>query len=158
MLVYDVVGDRWSTAPGPPTRREHLGGAGYGGRIYTVGGRTAGPDTNLGAFEAYDPATGHWNRLPDLPTRRGGLAATATCSGQIVAIGGEETATFAQAESFDVATGRWQSLPPLPTPRHGLGVVTVGTTVYTLAGGPHPGLHVADSTEAIDLAALGPCR
>lgn len=27
MLVYDTRADRWSSAPGPPTRREHLGGA-----------------------------------------------------------------------------------------------------------------------------------
>src|SRR6266550_7980112 len=42
MLVYDVTGDRWTTAPGPPTRREHLGGAAFDGQVYTVGGRAAG--------------------------------------------------------------------------------------------------------------------
>jgi len=26
MLVYDLAADRWSTASGPPTPREHLGG------------------------------------------------------------------------------------------------------------------------------------
>jgi non-specific serine/threonine protein kinase len=157
MLVYDVTADHWSTADGPPTAREHLGGAGYGGRLYTVGGRTGGLDTNLGAFEAFDPRTGRWSRLPDLPTPRGGLAATATCSGQVVAVGGEAAATFAQAEAYDVATGKWRALPPMPTARHGLGVVAAGTTVYTFAGGPQPGLHVADSAESVDLAALGAC-
>jgi hypothetical protein len=157
MLVYDVAADRWSTAPGPPTPREHLGGAGYGGLVYTVGGRKGGLDTNLGAFEAYDPATGRWAKLPDLPTRRGGLAAAATCAGHIVAVGGEGKATFAEAEVYDVSAGDWRALPPMPTPRHGLGVVARDTTVYTFAGGPRPGLHVADSTEAIDLARLGVC-
>jgi hypothetical protein len=156
MLVYDVAADRWSTAPGPPTPREHLGGAGFGGKVYTVGGR-AGGQGNFGAFEVFDPATGQWAKLPDLPTRRGGLSAAATCSGRIVAVGGEAEATFAEAEAFDVRTGGWQALPPLPTPRHGLGVVTLGTTLYTFAGGPRPGLHVADTTEAIDLATLGSC-
>ena len=42
MLVYDAATDRWSTAPGPPTPREHLGGAGFAGLVYTVGGRVAG--------------------------------------------------------------------------------------------------------------------
>jgi Kelch motif len=156
MLVYDPAADRWSTAPGPPTPREHLGGAGFGGLVYTVGGRAEGVG-NLGAFEAYDPGTRQWQRLPDLPTRRGGLAATATCSGNIVAIGGEAAETFAEVESYDVPAGVWRRLPDLPTPRHGLGVVAIGTIVYTLSGGPHPGVHVASATEALDLAELGPC-
>jgi hypothetical protein len=156
MLVYDTSTDRWTTAPGPPTRREHLGGAGFDGLVYTVGGRTGGLDSNLGAFEAYDPRSRQWTRLPDLPTPRGGLAATATCAGLVVAIGGEARATFSQAEAFDIRTGAWKALPPLPTPRHGLGVVAIRNTIYTLAGGPEPGLHVADTTEAIE--AGGVCQ
>jgi N-acetylneuraminic acid mutarotase len=155
MLVYDVPADRWSTAPGPPTAREHLGGAGWDGRLYTVGGRTATAGL-LGAFEAYDPIAGRWERLPDLPTARGGLAATAAC-GRVVAVGGEARETFEEAEAYDISAGTWAALPALPTPRHGLGVVTVGSTVYTLSGGPRPGLHVACSTEAIDLGPLGGC-
>ncbi|BCB80803.1 hypothetical protein Pflav_072130 [Phytohabitans flavus] len=75
----------------------------------------------------------------------------------MVAVGGEADATFEEAEAFDVKAGTWSSLPPMLTPRHGLGVVAMGTTLYTFAGGPKPGLHVADSTESIDLAPLGPC-
>jgi len=153
MFVYDLAGDRWSTAPGPPTRREHLGGAGFGGLVYTVGGRAGGQSAILGAFEAYDPRTRVWTRLPDLPTPRGGLAAAATCSGLVVAVGGEARAAFEEAEAFDTRSGTWSSLPPMPTPRHGLGVVAVGATLYTLAGGPRPGLHVSAATEAIDLGA-----
>jgi non-specific serine/threonine protein kinase len=122
-----------------------------------VGGRAGGLSGNLAAFEVFDPAAGTWSTLPDLPTRRGGLAAAATCNGQVVAIGGEAEATFAEVEAFDVGTGQWRMLPDLPTPRHGLGVVAIGATLYTLEGGPQPGLHVAGSTEAIDLTALGTC-
>jgi N-acetylneuraminic acid mutarotase len=150
-LVYDPAADRWSTAAGMPTRREHLGGAGYNGKVYTVGGRTGAG--NLGAVEAYDPGTGAWQVLPDLPTPRGGLAAAATCDGRIVAVGGENPGTFKEVEAFDVRAGTWASLAPLPTPRHGLGVVTVGPTLYVIQGGPRPGLHVSPATEAIDLGA-----
>jgi len=155
MLVFDLPTNRWSTAAGPPTPREHLGGAGFGGRVYTVGGRAAGRG-NFTAAEAYEPATGRWTRLPDLPTRRGGLAAAATGNGFVVAVGGEADATFEEAEAFDVRAGTWSSLPPLPTPRHGLGVVAVGTVLYTLAGGPRPGLHVSGAAESIDLAPVRP--
>jgi non-specific serine/threonine protein kinase len=155
MLVYAVAADRWSTGPGPPTPREHLGGAAFDGRIYVVGGRSGGLDGNLAAFESFDPVTGQWSRLPDLPTRRGGLAAAATWPGEVVAVGGEAEATFAEVEAFDVRSGRWRALPPLPTPRHGLGVVAIGTMLYTLAGGPRPGLFVSDAAEAIDLRVPG---
>ncbi len=158
MLRYDTATDEWSTVPGPPTPREHLGGAAFDGRVYTVGGRTGGLSGNLAAFEVFDTRTGSWSRLPDLPTRRGGLAAAATCSGLIVAVGGEAAETFAEVEAYDVGTGDWRTLPHLPTPRHGLGVVAIGTVVYTLSGGPHPGLHVADATEVLDTTALRPCR
>lgn len=155
MMVYDAANDRWTTAPGPPTRREHLGGAASGGRVYTVGGRTGAG--NLTAFEAYDPGPKQWTKLPDLPTARGGLAGAATCTGHVVAVGGEIPATFAEAEAFAVRDGRWLALPKMPTARHGLGAVVVGTTLYTLAGGPQPGLHVTNAVEAIDLAGLGAC-
>ncbi|MGH8774505.1 MAG: Kelch repeat-containing protein [Jiangellaceae bacterium] len=165
MLVYDAAADDWSTAPGPPTPREHLGGAGSGGLVYTVGGRRPSdrePYENQGAFEMYDPATGQWSALADLPTPRGGLSAAATCSGHIVAVGGENledggASTFAEVEAFDPGAGTWQALPPMPIRRHGLGVATVDTVLYTLAGGPNAGLTVSDITEAIDLAALGTC-
>jgi hypothetical protein len=157
MLTYDSTARWWSVAPGPTTAREHLAGAAFADRVYTIGGRTAARG-NLAAVEAYDTATGRWATLPDLPTPRGGLSGAAVCSGHVIAVGGEAQATFPQVESYDVAAGAWRSLPPLRTPRHGLGVVTVGRTLYTLSGGPQPGLHVSDATEALDLSPLGPCR
>ncbi|GAA2626995.1 kelch repeat-containing protein [Dactylosporangium fulvum] len=156
MLVYDTRAGTWRTAPGPPTKREHLGGAAAGGLLWTVAGRTAAGG-NLAAVESYDPATGTWTKRPDLPTARGGLAAAATCHGWVVAVGGEGQHTFPEVEAFDPATGSWHALPPMPNPRHGLGVVTVGPVLYTLPGGPQPGLHVAPTTESIDLSPLGPC-
>jgi Kelch motif len=155
MLVYDPAADRWTTAVGPPTKREHLGGAAAKGLVYTVGGRTSAG--NLSAVESFDPATGRWTSRPDLPTPRGGLAAAATCTGAVVAVGGEAAKTFPEAELFDPGRDIWQALPPMPSPRHGLGVVTVGSRLFTLLGGPQPGLHVAATTEVIDLASLGAC-
>jgi Kelch motif len=151
-LVYDPAADRWTAAPGLPTRREHLGAAAAGGRVVVVGGRVGGLAGNLDAAEAYDPAARRWAALPPMPTPRGGLAATATAEGLVVAVGGEAAATFPEVEALDPRTGRWRSLPPLPTPRHGLGVVAVGRVVYVLAGGPRPGLHASAANEAIDLA------
>ena len=119
--------------------------------MYVVGGRVGGVGNNLATAEVFDPGGGRWASVAELPTPRGGLAATATAGGQVVAVGGEAAATFSEAEAFDPDSGRWRSLPPLPTPRHGLGVVAVGEVVYVLAGGPRPGLHTSAANEAIDL-------
>jgi N-acetylneuraminic acid mutarotase len=138
-LVYDIARRSWSRVPGP-TMREHLGVAALNGRIYAVGGRLAGADTNLDLFEVYAPGARRWRRLPRIPGRRGGTAATGT-GRLIVSAGGETpTQTIRAVFAYDTKTRRWRSLPNLPTPRHGLGVVAVGGRVFVVAGGRRPGL------------------
>ncbi|HEX2178389.1 MAG TPA: kelch repeat-containing protein [Actinomycetota bacterium] len=148
MLVYDNAAGTWSQATGVPTPREHLGVATDGRRLFAAGGRPP----NTSRFEAFDPGTARWERLADMPTARGGLAATRTSNGLIVAAGGEADETFPEVEAFDVGEDRWVRLPGLPTPRHGLGVVAVGNTVYVLAGGPRPGFAFSGANEALDLS------
>jgi N-acetylneuraminic acid mutarotase len=147
-LVFDIAGRRWSTEDGVPTPREHLGVATDGSRLFVVGGRP--PNTDV--LEAFDPATGKWERLAGMPTARGGLAAAGTANGLIVAAGGEADETFPEVEAYDVDEDRWLRLPDLPTPRHGLGVVAVGNTVYVVAGGPQPGFAFSGANEALDLS------
>ena len=150
MLVLDLATGRWSLAPGP-TPREHLAVTAAAGQVYALGGRRAGYDTNLRAFESYSPADRVWHRLPALPSARGGTGA-AVAGGTIVSVGGEEPAgSIASVYGYDLARGVWHRLPGLPTPRHGLGVAAVGTRVYAVGGGPEPGLTVSDANEVLDL-------
>ena len=154
-LVLDLATGRWSSARGP-TAREHLAAVAADGRVYALGGRSAGYDTNTRAFEVYDPRTRRWRALPRLPSARGGTGA-AVVAGRIVSVGGEApSGTIATVYAFDLGERRWRRLADLPTPRHGLGVVAIRNTIYALAGGPEPGLHVADTTEAIE--AGGVCQ
>jgi N-acetylneuraminic acid mutarotase len=147
-MVFDIAEASWSTAEGVPTQREHLGVATDGRKLYVVGGRP--PNTDV--LEAFDPVAGEWERLPDMPTARGGLAAAGTDDGLIVAAGGEADATFPEVEAYNVREDRWVILEDLPTPRHGLGVVAVGNTVYVVAGGPQPGFAFSGANEALDLS------
>jgi non-specific serine/threonine protein kinase len=128
--------------------------AAHGNLVYAVGGRTGGIGSNLATAEVFDPATGAWRRLSEMPSARGGIAATATENGFIVAPGGEADRAFDAVEAFDVETGRWLVLPVMPTPRHGLGVAAVGNVVHVIAGGPNPGLAFSAANEALDLAPL----
>jgi N-acetylneuraminic acid mutarotase len=149
-FVLDFTTRRWRRTAAP-TPREHLAVTVAAGRIYAVGGRTHGYDTNVATFEVWSPGAKRWTRLAPLPSARGGTGATAA-AGSIVSVGGEApSGTIPSVYAYSLARRRWGRLPDLPTPRHGLGVVAVGTRVYAIAGGPSPGLTVSDANEHIDL-------
>jgi N-acetylneuraminic acid mutarotase len=149
MLVLDLANLRWTTLAGP-TPREHLAVTATRGRIYALGGRTAGYDTNVTTFEEYLPGRG-WRLLPAVPEPRGGTG-TAVAGGLLVSVGGEEPAgTIATVFGFDLALGRWRRLPDLSTPRHGAGVVAVGKRVYAIGGGVRPGFGASAANEFLQL-------
>ena len=149
-FALDLGARRWRAIPAP-ARREHLAVTASGGKIYALGGRTHGYDTNVATFEVWAPGAKRWRRLPPVPGRRGGTGAAAV-AGSIVSIGGEAPpGTIASVYAYNLTSGRWRRLPDLPTPRHGLGVVALGTRVYAIAGGPSPGLTVSSSNEYLDL-------
>ena len=147
-LVLHLPTLRWRTVTGPRPR-EHLAATALRGRVYAVGGRLAAYDTNLSTVEAYDPRSGRWQRLPDLPDPRGGTGAAAI-AGRIVSVGGESPAgTNRTVWALRPGAGAWTALPDLPTPRHGLGVVGLGGRVWAIAGGPEPGLTVSGVVESL---------
>jgi N-acetylneuraminic acid mutarotase len=149
-LVYDIARGRWSSIPGP-TPREHLGVTSLGGRIYAVGGRLAGADTNLRLLEVYVPRAKRWRRLKPVPGRRGGTG-IAGIGRWLISVGGETpTVTIRTVYRYDVRRGRWSRLPNLPTPRHGLGVVAFGRKVYVIGGGTRPGLAVSSANESLPI-------
>ncbi len=139
----------WKRIPGP-SPREHLAAAASRDRVYAVGGRAAGIDSNTTDFQVYDSGARRWQRLTPLPGARGGTGAAAI-GGRIVSVGGEETAgTIASVYAYSVDTKRWSRLADLPTPRHGLGVVAAGNRVWAIAGGPVPGLTVSGAIESLE--------
>jgi len=134
--VFD--GQSWKDAADLPTPREHLAAVSDGFYVYTVGGRFLSADKNSAAFERFDPQSGQWTKLVDMPTPRGSYGAT-FIDGRIVALGGEEpTRVLATAEMYDIAEAKWISLPPMPTGRHGEVVAAVGNTVYCIGGANRP--------------------
>ncbi|PRC45765.1 protein kinase, partial [Mycobacterium sp. ITM-2017-0098] len=79
--VFD--GESWTSAADMPTPREHLAAVSDGVYVYTVGGRVLSADENSAAFERFDPESGNWEKLPDMPTPRGSYGA-ALVDGRIV--------------------------------------------------------------------------
>jgi N-acetylneuraminic acid mutarotase len=134
--VFD--GSSWHDAANMPTPREHLAAVSDGTYVYAVGGRFLSSDKNSAAFERFDPQSGTWTKLVDMPTPRGSYGA-AFIDGRILAVGGEEpTRVLGVAEMYDIADQTWTVLPPMPTPRHAEAVATVGNTVYCIGGANRP--------------------
>ncbi len=149
MLALDLRRERWRELLGP-TPREHLGVAALAGRLYAVGGRTAGFDTNTRLAESWTPG-GRWRRIAPVPDARGGTALAAV-RGTLVSAGGEApSGTIASVYRYRPSTGRWARLADLTTPRHGLAVVGVVGTLYVIGGGPRPGLTVSDANESLQV-------
>ncbi|WP_319434766.1 protein kinase domain-containing protein [Mycobacterium sp. RTGN5] len=149
--VFD--GQSWKDVADLPTPREHLAAVSDGTYVYTVGGRFLSADKNSAAFERFDPKSGQWTKLVDMPTPRGSYGAT-LIDGRIVAVGGEEpTQVLGTAEMYDIAEGKWISLTPMPTARHGEAVAAVGDTVYVIGGANRPTHEGAVATvEALDFS------
>ncbi len=147
--VFD--GQSWTQAADLPTPREHLAAVSDGVYVYTVGGRNLSADENMSAFERFDPESGNWENLPDMPTPRGSYGA-GFIDGRIVAVGGEEpTRVLATVEMYDIANRKWSTLAPINTPVHGQVVAAVGSTLYCIGGADRPTHESAVATvEALD--------
>lgn len=134
--VFD--GDSWTEAADLPTPREHLAAVSDGVYVYAVGGRFLSADENSAAFDRFDPASGNWETLPDMPTPRGSFGA-AFVDGRIVVAGGEEpTRVLPTVEMYDIANRTWSTQAPINTPVHGEVVAAVGSTVYVIGGADRP--------------------
>jgi len=86
---YDPATDRWLAMNKMPTPRSGVGWAVHQGRIYVLGGevRDYHMDAIFRDFEAFDPATNQWFRLPPMPTARHGVN-VAALGNRLHAIGG----------------------------------------------------------------------
>ena len=134
--IFD--GNEWTEAGDMPTPREHMAAVSDGTYVYALGGRFLSADKNSAAFDRFDPASGTWETLVDMPTPRGSYGA-AYIDGRIVAVGGEDpTQVLAAAEMYDIAEKKWIKLAPLPTARHASAVAAVGNTVYVIGGANRP--------------------
>ncbi len=143
--AYNTTTQEWERLEHAPTAREHLGVDAIGATVYVAGGRNGDFDSQITAFDAYNSTSGTWSQGPDLPTPRGGSAATGSPYGFIVA-GGEATGkTFEEMERFNEHNQTWDALPSDPDPRHGLCLAATGQGIHVITGGHEPGFHVSDT-------------
>jgi N-acetylneuraminic acid mutarotase len=58
--VYDPAANTWTTKASMPTNRSEVEVTSVNGKIYVIGGRTAGAQSTVNITEIYDPITDSW--------------------------------------------------------------------------------------------------
>ena len=95
--AYDPQTNKWSTKASMPSPRHHASAAVVDGKLFVMGGRLLGNGiprpiaealSNLNDNEVYDPLDNIWKILPQMPTKRSGLA-TASVNSSIYVFGGQ---------------------------------------------------------------------
>jgi non-specific serine/threonine protein kinase len=143
-------GTAWRQLRALPWRRAAAAAVTLGGRVYVVGGVTAGGLAR--SMLVYDPRRDRWHALPG-PTPRQHLAAAAA-RGRIYAVGGRiagADTNVATVESWAPGERRWRPEAPLPERRGGTGAATVGGLVVSLGSESAQGTSAA--VYALDLRA-----
>ena len=160
VLIYDPARDRWFDGPAIPTARIR-GSAGCvarNGKLYLVGGITNGHTSGWSnKFDEYDPATGQWTTLPNVPRARDHFHA-ALSGDKLYVVGGRrsgQTSTFlptiGAVDVYDFGTGSWSRLPNnLPTQRAAPAVGILNGELIVVGGERNAGL-ANDDVEALNL-------
>lgn len=161
VYVYDPVTDVLSVGDEIPEnrRRGSTGAVVYNNKIYVVSGITNGHTSgHVAWFDSYDPATGAWTELPDVPHPRDHFNATIHGNKLYVASGRKSSYpdTFGpvvnEVDVYDFTSGTWSTLPNnLPTPRAGTAVITYGNEVIVIGGESMSQQEAHAEVEALDV-------
>jgi hypothetical protein len=157
---------------GPHAGISGAGMAVVAGQLYLAGGfipagdETQDPGRRTSRWaHRYDPKTGQWTQLPDLPARREYTRAAATDSAFLIlggAVQGKPAQPGADVFRLDVtqALPQWQNLPPISVPRTHLSVgladsqlIATGGNQYDFAEKGYSPRTIQNLTESLDLKA-----
>lgn len=148
IYIYDPQEDSWSEGPEIPEerRRGAAGAVAHEGTIYLVGGIQNGHlDGHVHWLDAFDPATGTWEQLPEAPHRRDHFQAVITGE-KLYAVGGRRSSqatgepfelTIPEVDVYDLEAGTWTTLPSaadLPTERAGSITVPIDSRFIVMGG------------------------
>ena len=146
VLIYTPATDTWSEGDEIPAERRR-GGAGasvYNNKIYLSGGITQGHMTGtVQWFDEYDPSTGKWQVLADMPHGRDHFQ-SAVINNKLYAAGGRTTSNLTghvfdlvinQVNVYDFTSQSWSTLADnLPTGRAGNTTTNVGSQLWVIGG------------------------
>jgi N-acetylneuraminic acid mutarotase len=110
MQVYDPSANSWSSATAYPEKIAWLGCAGLGDKLYCAGGSTGSSTKHA---YSYDPASGGWTPIADLPIDLWAMGYSAA-NGRLLVSGGVTNGTSTltnQGFAYDPDSNSWTALP-----------------------------------------------
>jgi N-acetylneuraminic acid mutarotase len=139
---YTGTGDIWEYDPAMtsggwtkkatlPTLRGALGACVIGQKLFTVGGVTKSPFTDLAANEVYD--LNPWAVKAPIPTKRGWLS-VAVVNDTMYAIGGGYPDATKKVEAYNPATNTWMPKADMLSPRRAAQAGVVNGIIYNIGG------------------------
>lgn len=136
----------WQVAQDIPNPRNHMAGISLGGLVYGIGGQLGGDEVNGNQADVhvFDPGTGLWSSVADLPVPLGHVtASTFIVNGRILVAGGvtEGAAEADTVYQYDPVADEWSSLPNLPGVRQSP-VSGYVDDIIVVTGGENGGIHV----------------
>ncbi len=144
-----LLGESWQEVGTMPTSRSENRGALIDGLIYVPGGW--GGESVL---EAYDPGSGEWTTLADLPDGRHHFMTTVH-NGKLYLFGGSPANAYRASNNswvYDPATDSWSEIASLPEARMGGAAVTLDEMIYIVGGetpsGAQPNLRYDPVTDS----------
>jgi N-acetylneuraminic acid mutarotase len=149
--IFNPASGVWTQGtPMPASRARGAGGTAlHNGLLYVAGGLrddasgTGHEGVSVNLFDVYNPATGTWMSLPNMPRARDHFHA-AVVGNKFYAIAGRKgddpdvfNAVIAPVDVYDFTTNTWSTLPAasnLPTPRAGTGAAVLGDEIVIIGG------------------------
>lgn len=144
VLKYNPVADTWSNVGSFERSREHLSAAVDDSLIYIVGGRNYNSEGYITRpfVDAFNPLTGEWKQLPDLPkpTSAGGAGIV---DNKLLSVNGEQLngdganghLMINETYAFSFETNEWAKIKTTPTPKHGTNAVVINDVLFFPGGG-----------------------
>lgn len=126
----------WTVIGQMATPRTDIGVLEVGGKLYILGGQANGR-TDSPMAQEYDPATGKFRDLADMP-KGASHVGVAALNGKLYVAGGflanvhkDPQDLFAE---YDIATNTWRALPGFSSPRGAVGLAAAGGKLHVIAG------------------------
>jgi N-acetylneuraminic acid mutarotase len=142
--VYDPASDSWSTKTSIPTATFGYESATIEGKIYIIGGSqtiTSQPQSSafVSANQVYDPKTGNWTSVANIPTLSSYGAAAATqdylAPARLYLVGGySQTVLTSKTQIYNLNNNSWTTGTALPSPRADFALAVVNDILFAVGG------------------------